>query len=146
MLTNCRACWEMLGCHDHLNHGRGLKMYFNISFQLYKTAALSLQHTHTPGDEQLEVMDGRLPGLVRSKLCANSILVNAFKMLKRTDKLATGAWTGLTCPGESHAGKCAPVRFVVRWLGAKKIQFGVKTTLIIKIIIITLCSPSHSDV
>lgn len=129
-------CW---GAH----HGRGLKMYFNISCQLYKKAALTVPPPlHAPGEEQLEVMDGRFPGLVRSELCANSILINDFNMLKRTDKLATDAWTGLSCPGESHAGKCAPVLFVVRWLGAKKkIQFGVKTTLII-----ILCSPSHSDV
>lgn len=84
-------------------------------------------HTHTkkkklhaPGEEQLEVMDSRFPGLVRSELCANSILINDFNMLKRTEKLATDAWTGLTCPGESHAGKCAHVLFVVRRLGAKK--------------------------
>lgn len=65
-------------------------------------------------------MDGRFPGLVRSELCANSILINDFNMLKRTEKLATDACTGLTCPGESHAGKCAPALFVVRRLGAKK--------------------------
>lgn len=65
-------------------------------------------------------MDSRFPGLVRSELCANSILINDFNMLKRTEKLAMDAWTGLTCPGESHAGKCAHVLFVVRRLGAKK--------------------------
>lgn len=80
----------------------------------------SISKLHAPGEEQLEVMDGRFSGLVRSELCVNSILINDFNMLKRTEKLATDAWTGLTCPGESHAGKCAPALFVVRWLGTKQ--------------------------